>query len=172
MNGKIEKAIIIGTFASALTIGTAFAAPTPKAIKAKSGVLLVLSAKSGEIKKTAKGFTLTMKKVDPKVLWFTDRPGRKAGYIPVNKLLKNWSSEFASSQPNAALVHVGMKFTTSGTTHAKAMELSNPTKLNKNTIQWKVTFLKGDSATPIQKGYKIQAPSIFIDASVCYQCLF
>ena len=68
-----------------------------------NSLLLVLSAQKGVLKQTGQGYTLTLQAVDPKVLWFTDRPERHAGLMVTKKFITNWEKGFKNSQPNALL---------------------------------------------------------------------
>jgi len=63
--------------------------------------LFVLSATSGSLK----GDTLTLDGV-PNVIYFTDRPARKAGHISVSEFIEMWSKgvdSFKGDPPNATL---------------------------------------------------------------------
>ncbi len=65
------------------------------------GYLFVLSATSGSLK----GDTLTLNGV-PNVIYFSDRPARKAGHMSVSKFVEMWnkqSDSFKADPPNATL---------------------------------------------------------------------
>ena len=67
--------------------------------------LYVLSATSGSLK----GDTLTLNGV-PNVIYFSDRPVRKAGHISVSEFIKMWdkgSDSFKADPPNATLSILG-----------------------------------------------------------------
>lgn len=65
------------------------------------GYLLVLSATSGSLK----GNILTLNGV-PNVIYFTDRPARKAGHLSLSNFVRMWDKgkdSFKTDPPNAAL---------------------------------------------------------------------
>jgi len=65
------------------------------------GYLFVLSATSGSLK----GDTLTLNGV-PNVVYFSDRPARKAGYMSLSKFFEMWDKgvdSFKADPPNATL---------------------------------------------------------------------
>jgi len=116
--------------------------------KKEMSLLFVLSAKSGAIKKTSQGYTLILNHVNPKMLWFTDRPAHKAGFIKTRKFIQLWPKDFKGSPPNAALVHVGLKAKANGVTEAIAIELKSPTIRRDGSIIWQLGLLNGDKLRP------------------------
>ena len=65
------------------------------------GYLFVLSATSGSLK----GDTLTLNGV-PNVIYFSDRPARKAGHLSLEKFVEMWDKgddSFKADPPNATL---------------------------------------------------------------------
>jgi len=65
------------------------------------GYLFVLSGTSGSLE----GDTLTLNGV-PNVIYFSDRPARKAGHISLEKFVESWnkgSDSFKADPPNATL---------------------------------------------------------------------
>ncbi|MCH9644503.1 MAG: hypothetical protein K0U29_05385 [Gammaproteobacteria bacterium] len=110
---------------------------TPKA-KKKVSALLVLSAKKGVLQKSAKGRTLTLTDIDPHVLWFTDRPNRKAGFVPTQKFIASWAKSFKGDPPNAGLVHADMSYTRGGNQAPLAIELKNA-KMKNGVMTFDVT---------------------------------
>lgn len=71
-------------------------------------LLFVTSAGSGTLQPKAGSTTtygLTLQGVDPNMVWFTDRPVRRAGSIPNNGFIQDWSRYgFEKDPPNVALV--------------------------------------------------------------------
>ena len=66
-----------------------------------TGYLFVLSATSGSLK----GDTLTLNGV-PNVIYFSDRPARKAGHLSLEKFVEMWDKgddSFKTDPPNATL---------------------------------------------------------------------
>lgn len=121
-------------------------------------LLFVLSAQSGRITRINHGYQLTLNYVDPHVLWFTDRPERKAGLTPLTNFLDSWAKGFASSPPNAALVHVGMEPKVVGKNQPIVVELSKP-HYQMGTLTFKVAVLKGER---ISMG-EMKKISLFLD---------
>ncbi|MCX6995391.1 MAG: hypothetical protein NTY13_06290, partial [Chlamydiae bacterium] len=70
------------------------------------------------------------KGMDDKVLYFSDRPVRKAGFITVTQFMDNWSKgddSFKKTPPNAAIVQAALYPSDKGRSQALAVELTNPT---------------------------------------------
>ena len=93
---------IVGIFTVMLTLlpGLVFAEHVIDDSK-NTGYLYVISGTSGSLK----GDTLTLNGV-PNVLYFSDRPARKAGHMSVSKFVEMWnkqSDSFKADPPNATL---------------------------------------------------------------------
>jgi hypothetical protein len=85
------------------------------------------------IAKTDGGYTFTMKGMDDKVLYFSDRPVRKAGFITITKFMGDWAkgnNSFQANPPNAAIVHAALKTNEKGIAQAIPVELTNPVASN------------------------------------------
>ncbi len=93
---------IVGIFTLMLTLvtGLVFAEHVIDDSK-NTGYLFVLSGTSGSLK----GDTLTLNGV-PNVIYFSDRPARKAGILSVSEFIKMWdkgSDSYKADPPNATL---------------------------------------------------------------------
>ena len=93
---------IVGIFTVMLTLlpGLVFAEHVIDDSK-NPGYLFVISGTSGSLK----GDTLTLNGV-PNVIYFSDRPARKAGHISLEKFVESWnkgSDSFKADPPNATL---------------------------------------------------------------------
>ena len=93
---------IVGIFTVMLTLlpGLVFAEHVIDDSK-NPGYLFVLSATSGSLE----GDTLTLNGV-PNVLYFSDRPARKAGHISLSEFVEMWnkgSDSYKADPPNATL---------------------------------------------------------------------
>ncbi len=100
-----------------------------KATKQTASFLFVLRADTGVIAKTDGGYTLTLKGMDDKVLYFSDRPVRKAGFITMTQFMNNWAKgkdSFQADPPNAAIVHAALKTNEKGFAEAIVVERINP----------------------------------------------
>jgi len=49
-------------------------------------------------------FKVSLKGVDSKLTWFTDRPDREAGSVSFDDLISQWDNGFAGDAPNSALL--------------------------------------------------------------------
>lgn len=161
--------------AGAVAIGLAFGAssPTLAATHAKAktkrpaSALLILSAQKGTIAKTNTGYTLTLSGVDKQTLWFADRPDRRAGFVDTNLVIANWSKGFKSSQPNAGLVHAGIRLRDKqDNPHPASLELMQPRIQSNGDLEFSVRALAGDR---IDTGYFLK-PVLFIDGFYCPPC--
>jgi microcystin-dependent protein len=92
--------------AAMIAVPCASAAPTLHGVPAQDSLLFALDAGSGTLAPTGKGhFTLTLKGVDRRTTWFSDRPQRDAGRVATKGLFSAWRGlGFRKSPPNAALV--------------------------------------------------------------------
>jgi hypothetical protein len=83
--------------------------PAKKPKVQKVSLLYALSAASGTLKPAeGKGadYKLTLKNLDRNVTWFSDRPARSSGSLPVSGLAKAWEGfGFLADPPNAALTY-------------------------------------------------------------------
>ena len=53
-------------------------------------------------------FELTLNGVTPQTVWFSDRPARQSGHIPIAEFVESWEGYgFVEDPPNAALAGVG-----------------------------------------------------------------
>lgn len=120
--------------------------------------LFVLSAAKGKITRQQQGYTLTLKQVDPHVLWFADRPVRQAGLIKLSDFMGQWQSSFAHTPPNAAKVHAGMQAVMKGNDEAATIELSAPV-YHHHSLTFNVKPLSG---TKLMKR-QLNAVKLFID---------
>ena len=118
----------------------------------------MLTARTGTMSKTAKGYSLVLHQVSPQILWFTDRPNRKSGMIPTHGFIGHWHKLYQGDAPNIGLVHAGLASNTNGIATPMAMELSNPV-VNGSSIRFKVKMLEGDRV----KLGKLKDLAIFID---------
>ena len=126
----------------------------------KNKSLFVLTAREADITKADKdAYKLELSNTVDQVLWFSDRPERKAGHVDVKEMVSNWNNIFHKEDPNAALTHISLEGKDdSGVTKGNAMELSNPRFEGANLV-FDVVLLKGDH---VDIG-KLHNVSLFID---------
>jgi len=86
---------------------------------------------------------LTLKTIQPDLLWFSDRPYRMAGTTSLEEYMKDWDDAadgFRADPPNATLSYLSGETMTS-----VAMELTEPT-VDGNDISYRVKLLEGTPA--------------------------
>ena len=99
----------------------------------KVSLLFVLKADTAVIAKDDTGYTITLKGMDNKVLYFSDRPVRRAGFITMDALMTDWTkgpNSFQDNPPNAAIVHAALKTNDKGVAQAIPVKLMNPTAVD------------------------------------------
>lgn len=89
----------------AMSLGAALPAAASADTTAATSDLLVLDADRGSlVPRGSDRFDLTLRGVDRKVTWFTDRPQRAAGTTGVRTLVRDWAKlGFLRDRPNAAI---------------------------------------------------------------------
>ncbi len=123
----------------------------------KGSVLTVISARNAIFSKENGHWKLVLASTTPDVLWFADRPVRKAGTLVLSELIRKWNQVFRGDSPNAAFAHAEIASDRNGGAPF-AVELSNPI-LSKGVLTFNATALPGSK---IRSGtYK--NPRIFID---------
>ena len=136
MNTLLRKSLLTTTLISALMFNGISSAKVlistnrlTDDVKAKTpaSLLFVLSAKTGNIATKNDGYLLTLRNVNPHVLWFSDKPNRKAGFIPLTNFLNNWPKVFTNNSSKAVLVHADMESLIAGKNQPMAIQLSKPT---------------------------------------------
>ena len=114
-----------------------------------TGYLLVISGTSGSLD----GYTLTLNGV-PNVIYFSDRPARKAGHLSLEKFVESWNKgidSFKEDPPNATLSILEKD-------EAKNVVVELYSVENKNgSLHFKVVDLEGNITG------SFEASSLFID---------
>ena len=149
-----------------LTLMAATDAHTPNTVskqaKQKASFLFVLRADTGVIAKAAEGYTLTLTGMDDKVLYFSDRPVRKAGFITMTQFMGDWAkgnNSFKANPPNAAIVHPALKTNEKGIAQAIPVELTHP-ELTTNGWTFHMTDLHGKISRGTYNGI-----TLFVDST-------
>ena len=88
---------------------SAAAAPALTGVPSDASLLFSLESRAGTLVPDARAgkgrFTLTLRGVERRATWFTDRPQRNAGRVDTRKLFTAWRElGFRADPPNAALV--------------------------------------------------------------------
>lgn len=127
---------LINGILPALALAGLFAAPAASAGEQQSvAVLFVASAE----RMVSDGTTVTFSGSAPNVVWFTDRPERKAGLMPMDRFLDRWASGlagFAGDPPNAVLTIGGQ------IEHPVIVELTDPVQ-DGDAVTYGVAVLHG-----------------------------
>jgi hypothetical protein len=71
--------------------------------------------------------------VNPRVLWFSDRPARGSGMIPAGSLVDGWGDAFGASPPYAAIT------VSTGAESPAAVQLTQPELAADGTISFTLT---------------------------------
>ena len=143
----------------------------------KQTFLFVQTAAEGIIqhdKINGKKLTVVLKNINPYVTYFTNRPNRKSGQIPIEKFLGLWKEKgknnFKQDAPNADVHAVRMGAKTSDNKLLNfVLVLINPQydKAN-NTLTYTVQPVEG-SPTPLMKSTPFKQVTVFID-DACLSC--
>ena len=141
---------ILGIFTVMLTLlpGLVFAEHVIDDSK-NTGYLFVISGTSGSLD----GDTLTLNGV-PNVIYFSDRPARKAGHLSLEKFVEMWDKgddSFKADPPNATLSVLKKDGEINAVVELMSVEQKN------GNIYFKVMVLQGDVAGAFK------ASAIFID---------
>ncbi len=131
------------------------------------GTKATINIKAGE-----KTFTITLFDVSPHVDYFSDRPNRKAGSLPIQDFLKLWepkgAKSFHNNPPNAYFNAMEMGTATANNIKNMAIELSNPQYDSQtNTLRYTATPLAGTNMPNASSTFKYI--TLFID-DVCLSC--
>jgi microcystin-dependent protein len=108
-------------------------------------VLFAFNAKSGSLDPQHKDrFTLVLRGLDERGLWFADRPNRDSGTVPTRGFFGKWTRlGFAADPPNAALTIEGAP----EDEDAVALELEDPRfRRSSESVRLDVRVLEGPSA--------------------------
>jgi len=114
--------------------------------------LFVISGTSGSLK----GDTLTLYGV-PNVIYFSDRPARKAGHLSLEKFVESWNkgvNSFKADPPNATLSVLKKDGAKNVVVELMSVELKN------GSLYFKVVELEGKSKEAFE------APALFIDGTI------
>jgi uncharacterized protein YjbI with pentapeptide repeats len=149
----------------------ALGAQTAPAQEQEIGLLFAQTANRGTMKpiKDTPRFSLKLFGVNPQVVWFSDRPARQSGQIPVSGFGRSWAGfGFVEDPPNAALTVLD-----AGNRHdTVVVELGRPDfKKKKNRIRYtaqildaatgNLSHLESDRDHRVRRHFR--SPSLFID---------
>ena len=109
--------------------------------------------------------------VDYKTLWFTDRPGRKAGWIATQAFIKNWMGHdqkpSADFLPNATLVG----HTKNGKEVVLVMTLTKPQyNATKHSLTYQFKYIYQNKMM-MQQDMQLNHIAIFVDAINITTCI-
>lgn len=136
----------------------------------KAPTLFIIIAKHGEVEKIANSngkFRLVMKGVDPRVLYFTERPVQFSNAVNMQKFINRWHYDsFNIAPPNAAIQGTTIKARLpegQGKDSTYVVELTNP-KYNKvnNTLSFDIKPL-ATKHIKLQANKNLKNVALFID---------
>ncbi len=117
-------------------------------------------------------YTLTLKDVNPSVIYFADRPQRFTGEIKLENFIEQWKTgDFRNAPPNAVMQAVHLNIADQ-VKHAVdyVIELNDPVYNKKtNELQFKIRALPGNN-TPLPQLAHSSYVAVFID-DVCFSCI-
>jgi uncharacterized protein YjbI with pentapeptide repeats len=92
--------------------------------RTRISLLYVLTSAAGTLTTQHGQLTLTLTGVEPQLVWFSDRPARRAGSFPARGIVSSWEGfGFGRVPPNAALVYTDKRGNRDRTV---ILELSHP----------------------------------------------
>jgi len=126
--------------------------------KSDTNWLMVLHAGEAEITEESGKTFLTLNEISRNTVMFSDRPERKYQSVDTYEFLEQWDDLFASSPPNAAMVHaeVGVD------TEIVVIELLSPV-VSGDEISFPIEIIGGDYT----EGEVYKDVNLFIDETVC-----
>jgi len=156
--GRVVVVAALALFAAACATRTATPTPAPPAATASS------TAKPAELlfvqqahRATLAGGVLTLTEVNPATIFFSDRPQRIVGHVPVGRFVADWgrggAESFAADPPNALLAFFGKS-----DVREVVVELRNP-RLRGHDLSYDAKVLQGPASA--QGG----PATLFLDAS-------
>ena len=168
-----RSAIVIGLAAAciaALGAQTATAAK-PKPPEQRISLLFAQTATKGTMKpvKGTPRFHLRLQGVNPQVVWFSDRPARQSGQLPVRGFARSWAGfGFLDDPPNAALtlLHADDRHDTVvvklGKPHFKPKkQMVRYSARRLDAATGNLSYLNSDVDPRVRRHFR--APSLFID---------
>jgi hypothetical protein len=112
--GRTLAVVALGVLGTLVTGGATTPSPSAPALVQPEvqeiGLLFVQAAGAGTFEPAdgGSGHRLTLSGVTPQVVWFSDRPERQSGHIPLHEFVDAWAGYgFADDPPNAALSVLG-----------------------------------------------------------------
>jgi len=168
-----RSAIVIGLAAACIA---ALGAQTATAAKSKPpeqriSLLFAQTATKGTMKPVegTPRFHLRLQGVNPQVVWFSDRPARQSGQLPVGGFARSWAGfGFLDDPPNAALtlLHAGDRHDTVivklGKPHFKPKKhLVRYSARRLDAATGDLSYLNSDVDPRVRRHFR--SPSLFID---------
>lgn len=172
------KALVSLFLSSLLAVNLCYAATEKNSNgnKTNEGYLLIQGAAEAMLEQSKDDpsyYLLTLKQVNPYVMYFSERPTRKAGQMPMEKYLHFWKSEgpnnFQKNPPNADLHAIQRVAGSPDKIYNFILELFDPNYDSaKQTISYRVKPLEGNP-NPLPSSATFQQVTLFID-DICVSC--
>ncbi len=112
----------------------------------KAQYLFILQASTAKITRDKGSFILTLKDIDPDLLFFTDRPIRKTGLLDTATFLEAWApknSAFQQDPPHVALIYGELPEDKNSVRDGIDIKLLNPVALGHRSYSFNLTDLDG-----------------------------
>jgi hypothetical protein len=141
----------------------------PAAQAAEPGVLYSIDGRSVTVAKAAKGHRIALP-ANTRVVWFSDRPERRAGTLTLAQLAGIWeASGFVEDPPNAAVI-----LSEQGDSRTHVVELKSP-KVAGPTVSFAFTAVPGGEEAGHRHTHGIAAgryarAEVFIDDAATTPC--
>lgn len=138
--------------------------PTPQQIH----LLCMLWAKKATITQNHNGYFLTLKNIDPKVLYMTARPSKNRAFITVENFITCWiknNNSFKAEPPEIAITYSKMAPDNYGVAEAIPIALCDPKLQGKKNYTFQLNFL-AEKITPGE----YDEICLFIDWLPSFEC--
>lgn len=175
-----KKLLITLTCSLALLLGCGFtfaAAKSENKNDNKSYVFIQMARKAELTATQQPGvYQLVLSNVKPDITYFTDRPNRTTGSVPIEKFFNGWKSSdgdsFNKDMPNVGITGVQLHGLMRPENVSFVLALQNPQyDAKKRMLTYTAHSLSGGKNAPLPKSITLHDIAIFIDGiNACYGC--
>lgn len=160
----MKKLLSTTLLVSLFSLSTSVFAQEARQASPKDDYLFVQMAPTATLQQQQKNiYILKLSQANPYVKYFTNRPARVTGTMPISKFLTEWHENFSKDTPNAGIYGMQNQKPVS-----VMMELSNPVYNAKSkTISYTARPLANEKSLP--KQIRLRDVAVFID-DFCVSC--
>lgn len=174
MSVQNKKNLVI---AALLFFCSVFAYANPSDTSTQKNYLFLQTAKTGLLKPTQVPgiYQLALKDISPYVTYFTDRPNRMTGLLPMERFLEIWQSNakngFKADAPNVAVEGIKLHAVSKDQTIGLVVVLSKPIYDRKTkTLTYTAQALNHEKIT-FNHNIKLENVALFVDnIASCPSC--